>query len=229
MKTRTNAFRKRSPGRPLAGAEGQTREMLLEAATRLFAERGVAATTFALIAERAGLTPAMVHYYFRDRDALIDAVVNERLAPLILSVWEPVQPGDPAPAILRGVIERLLAGIERHPWVPSTWMREVLNEDGLLRGRVLRHLPLDKVRLLGEAMLRGQKTGSVHADLDPVLIIFSTLGLAMLHSATVRFFAEIFHREVPDRKTLQRHITALLLHGVERDVPLSRQTAGHTR
>jgi TetR/AcrR family transcriptional regulator len=207
---------KRPPGRPLAGPEGQTRELLLAAATRLFAEHGVAATTFARIAQRAGLTPAMVHYYFADRDSLIDAVVDERLVPLIDSVWDPVKPQDEAPAILRGIVERLLEAIDRSPWVPSTWMREVLNQDGLLRSRVLRRLPLEKVRLLAEAMMRGQKKGTAYADLDPVLVVFSTLGLVMLHSATARFFAEIFQRDVPDRKTLQRHITGVLLHGVER-------------
>lgn len=207
---------KRSPGRPVARSEGETRELLLAAATQLFAEHGVAATTFTLIAQRAGLTPAVVHYYFLNRDALIDAVVDERLAPLILSVWEPVQPQESAPVMLRGIVERLLAAVERNPWVPSTWMREILNEDGLLRSRVLRRLPLEKVRLLAEAMMLGQEAGSVYADLDPVLIVFSTLGMVLLHSATARFFAEIFHRDVPDRTTLERHITGVLLHGVER-------------
>ena len=207
---------KRPPGRPIASIDGETRQLLLGTATELFAEQGVAATTFALIAQRAGLTPAMMHYYFADRDALIDAVVHERLAPLIASVWDPVRPHDSAPTILRGVVERLLEGIERNPWLPSTWMREVLNEGGLLRDRVLRRLPLERVRLVGQAMIKGQKDGTVHADLDPILIVFSALGLVMLHSATARFFAEIFHRDVPARKTLQRHITGVLLHGIER-------------
>jgi TetR/AcrR family transcriptional regulator len=207
---------KRPPGRPVARFEGETRELLLAAATRLFAEHGVAATTFTRIAQCAGLTPAVVHYYFSDRGALIDAVVDERLVPLIASVWDPVKPQEPAAVVLRGVVERLLEAIGHNPWVPSTWMREVLNEDGLLRSRVSRRLPLEKVRLLAAAMVRGQKQGTVHADLDPVLIVFSTLGLVMLHWATARFFAEIFHRDVPDRRTLERHITGVLLHGVER-------------
>jgi hypothetical protein len=38
----------------------------------------------------------------------------------------------------------------------------------------------------------------------------------MLHMATMRFFAEIFHREAPNREAICRHITGLLLHGLER-------------
>ena len=43
---------------------------------KLFARQGVAATTFAAIAKRAGLTPAMMHYYFKAREHLLDCVVD---------------------------------------------------------------------------------------------------------------------------------------------------------
>lgn len=206
----------RPAGRPAANPGHDARELLLTAATKLFAAHGVAATTFAMIAKRAGMTPAMLHYYFADRDALLDAVVDERLAMMMASVWDPVQPSFTAGEMLRGVVERLLAGIERNPWVPSTWTREILNDEGLLRARVVRRLPFQKVRLVGEAMARGQKTGSIHTEIDPVLIVFSTVGLVMLHMATLKFFAETFHRPVPDKDAICRHITGLLLHGLER-------------
>ena len=83
----------RPPGRPTSHSGLYAREKLIEAATELFAKQGVAATTFAMIAERAALTPAMLHYYFKDRDQLLDAVVTERLAPLIAGVWGPVTAG----------------------------------------------------------------------------------------------------------------------------------------
>lgn len=206
---------KRSPGRPLAGADGDAREHLLTAATELFAMQGVAATTFAAIAKRAGLTPAMMHYYFKDRDHLLDCVVEEKIAPLIALVWSPIGPGAAPGEMMRGVVARLVAGIERNPWIPSTWMREVLNEGGLLRSRVLRNLPFDKVRVLSETVARAQARGEIQPDLDPVLIVFSMLGLVMMHLATAPFFAEVFHRREPDAQAIGRHITALLQHGLK--------------
>ncbi|HEX4065063.1 MAG TPA: TetR/AcrR family transcriptional regulator [Acidobacteriaceae bacterium] len=202
-------------GRPAARPGRDARELLLTASVELFAEHGVAATTFAMIAARAGLTPAMLHYYFTDRDALIDAVVDERLATLITSVWDPVQPGAAAEVTVGGIVDRLLIGIELNPWVPSTWMREVLNDGGLLRSRVVRRLPFERVRLVSEAIARGQKAGTVNPEVDPVLMVFSTIGLVMLHMATMRFFAETFNREVPKREAIRRHITGLLLHGLK--------------
>jgi len=202
------------PGRPAASLERDARDLLLAAAAELFAEHGVAATSFAMIAKRAGLTPAMVHYYFIDRGQLLDAVVEERIAPLIASVWGPVNASDAPAEIIRGVVERMLGGIEKMPWIPSTWMREVLNEGGLLRSRVFRHLPFDKLKLLGKSVARGQASKGINPDLDPGLIVFSTIGLVMLHVATVRFWAEIFESRPPGIEALRLHITGLLLNGL---------------
>jgi AcrR family transcriptional regulator len=213
---------KRSPGRP-AGIDGDARALLLNAATELFAAQGVAATSFAAIAKRAGLTPAMMHYYFKDREHLLDCVVEEKIAPLIASVWSPVERGATPEELIRGIVERLVAGIEHNPWIPSTWMREVLNEGGLLRGRVLRRLPFERVRILSWAVARAQIKGEIQAGVDPVLIVFSMLGLVMLHLATAPFFAQAFHRKEPSPQAIGRHITALLLDGLKPSVRKPRK------
>jgi hypothetical protein len=83
-------------------------------------------------------------------------------------------------------------------------------------------LPFEKVRLVGEAMIRGQKTRAIYAEIDPVLVVFSAIGLVMLHMATRHFFAETFHRPVPDNRTIGRHVTGLLLHGLERQTAATR-------
>lgn len=202
------------PGRPVANPDRDARELLITAATELFAEHGVAATSFSTIAKRAGLTSPMVHYYFADRDQLLDAVVEDRLCPFIDYVWGPVRPGgDPTEAIA-GVVTRLLQGIEQAPWVPSTWMREILNEGGLLRGRALRRIPFDKVRIVAHAIREGQASQAFNPDLNPLLVVFSMLGLVMLHMATIKIWAEVFHRKPLSRRAVGRHITGLLLDGL---------------
>jgi AcrR family transcriptional regulator len=205
----------RGPGRPTSHSGLYAREKLIEAATELFAKQGVAATTFAMIANRAQLTPAMLHYYFKDRDQLLDAVVAERLSPLISGVWAPVADDVPPAELVRGVVERMLAGIEKMPWVPSTWMREVLNEGGLLRERVVRHLPFKKIAIFSQSVARAQVAGTANAEIDPGLTVFSLIGLVMMHMATIRLWGEIFGRRAPGREALSRHITGLLIHGLQ--------------
>jgi len=217
------------PGRPVASSDRDARELLITAATELFAEHGVAATSFSTISKRAGLTSAMVHYYFSDREQLLDAVVEERLCPFIDYVWGPVKPGGDAAETIAGVVERLLRGIERAPWIPSTWMREILNEGGLLRGRALRRIPFDKVRIVAGAIREEQASQTLNPDLNPLLVVFSMLGLVMLHMATVKIWAELFHRRPMTREAVGRHITGLLLDGLRHSPAVTQKKSRRKR
>ncbi len=62
--------------------ETDTRTRLLDAAERLFAEAGFAATSLRNITAAAGVNLASVNYHFGSKDALLEAVIQRRLAPL---------------------------------------------------------------------------------------------------------------------------------------------------
>ena len=58
-----------------------TKERILDAAERLFAERGFAATSLRSITAAAGVNLAAVNYHFRSKEALLEAVFTRRLGP----------------------------------------------------------------------------------------------------------------------------------------------------
>lgn len=63
------------------GAESSaTRAALLDAAERLMAEEGGSAVGVRRLARELGVTPALVHYYFRSLDDLLLAVLNRNAA-----------------------------------------------------------------------------------------------------------------------------------------------------
>lgn len=65
----------RRPGSP------DTREVILAAARKLFAERGFDATTVRAIAGEAGVDPALVHHYFGNKEQLFLATVQMPIDP----------------------------------------------------------------------------------------------------------------------------------------------------
>ena len=69
--TRTASRRTRTPGRPAAGTHDH-RETLIDAAREQFAAHGFAATSLRQIALAAKVTPALSHYYFKDKAGLLD-------------------------------------------------------------------------------------------------------------------------------------------------------------
>jgi AcrR family transcriptional regulator len=59
-----------------------TKDRILDAAERLFSERGFAETSLRAITSEAGANLASVNYYFQSKDALIQAVFARRLGPI---------------------------------------------------------------------------------------------------------------------------------------------------
>jgi AcrR family transcriptional regulator len=61
---------KESAGRRIGAPEAKNRAVLLDAAEQLMLEEGYASVTSRRLAERAGLKPQLVHYYFRTMEDL---------------------------------------------------------------------------------------------------------------------------------------------------------------
>jgi AcrR family transcriptional regulator len=59
-----------------------TKNRILDAAEKLFAEHGYDATSLRVITQAAGVNLAAVNYHFNSKDSLIRAVFSRRLAPL---------------------------------------------------------------------------------------------------------------------------------------------------
>jgi AcrR family transcriptional regulator len=70
-------------GRPPKGEAGPTRELLLDAALKLFAERGFVGTTVRQIARAVGVTDAAIYAHFQSKQALFDVLMAEAGPPLL--------------------------------------------------------------------------------------------------------------------------------------------------
>ena len=64
-------------------ARPSTREKLLDCAENLFADQGLAGVSLRSINARAGLSPAALHYHFGSKDALVAALLERRMPPLM--------------------------------------------------------------------------------------------------------------------------------------------------
>ncbi|PWV37774.1 TetR/AcrR family transcriptional regulator, partial [Achromobacter xylosoxidans] len=202
------------------------RDQLLDIATDLFAKQGVAATRLAHIAERAGFTSAMLHYYFKSRDQLLDAVVLERVVPVIGYVWSPVPQtprrlqgsAEATRAVIAEIVSRIVRCGTDRPWLPSLWIHEVVNEGGQLRERVLRHLPAQRLQVFVGLIADSQRAGAITPDVEPRLVFLSILGLTLLPLATSSLWRRIWQDDPQARaighETIAAHATAMLTGGL---------------
>ena len=127
----------RGPGRPQRDPRApEVRERLVEAAARLVAEQGYASTSVRAIAQEAGVTPAMISYYFGDKSGLLEAILDTAFERLLAGIRELAAEGtgDDGPFAAR-FIPLYLRTIGREPWIPHLMLREVLAADTAVRQR----------------------------------------------------------------------------------------------
>lgn len=207
--------RKRAPGRPLSDAPDQ-RAVALDAALACFVRQGIAATSLRDIAREAGVTPALLHYYFGDRQQLLDAVVAERVMPAFLSVRERLaQAGDDVADIVAAFVCGVTDAIARHPWWPQLWVREVLCEGGALRDLLVQRIAPDIARLLAGRFAAAQAAGRLNADLDPRLLLPTLVGLTMFPAAGAPIWRQVFDADDLGLDDVRGHALALLDRGLE--------------
>ena len=207
--------RKRAPGRPSADAPDQ-RAVALDAALACFVRQGIAATSLRDIAREAGVTPALLHYYFGDRQQLLDAVVAERVMPAFLSVRERLaQAGDDVADIVAAFVCGVTDAIARHPWWPQLWVREVLCEGGALRDLLVQRIAPDIARLLAGRFAAAQAAGRLNADLDPRLLLPTLVGLTMFPAAGAPIWRQVFDADDLGLDDVRGHALARLERGLE--------------
>jgi AcrR family transcriptional regulator len=215
MSSKLSVHARRKPGRPPAG-KADRRARLLDAALASFAAKGIAATSLRSLALECGVTPAMLNYYFGSRERLVDAVVEERLLPAIGELQQQLAPllAGPSGALARGFVAGLHATIERHPWLPALWVREILAEGGQLRHVLREQIGPVIPRPLVERFAAGQASGEINREIDPRLLFVSLIGLTMLPFAAAPIWRKVFGAEDIDSARMLAHTLALLDGGL---------------
>jgi len=88
------------------------REQIIDAALRVFSQKGFTSATNKNIAREAGITPGLIYYYFENKEKLLQAVIESR-SPLRLVTSPPTQIATMPPELfLRFAICQVLSIIE---------------------------------------------------------------------------------------------------------------------
>src|SRR5215467_9418519 len=89
-----------------------TKQRILDVAEQLFAEHGFAGTSLRRIIANAGVNLAAIHYHFRSKESLLEAVIVRRTAPLneerLRLLDEIEHDASEAPATLEEVLQAFL-------------------------------------------------------------------------------------------------------------------------
>lgn len=116
-----------TPG-PLRGRRGQeTRAAILRAAERIFAEAGLAGARTDAIAAQARVNKALLYYYFKSKEALFQAVLEDHLKEFSRRAMDALSTDGPAGHALLRYVSTHFNFISARPLYPALFHRLMLS------------------------------------------------------------------------------------------------------
>lgn len=208
--TERAASRQRRRGRPPKGTRGDTRQELLDAALRLFAEQGYNATTVRQIADEVDVRDSAIYAHFDAKQELLDALIDEtgpQLLDRIRFDFSELEDGHPA-EVLPPLFEALVGEWDkkRSRQLISLFTREGL--DGPTEG--LAHL---RQRLM-EHFERWSAQGLLRSDVSPEFLLWElTMPVAAVRILHLNAQASAAVRK-GGRRLVQDHVDYFLTTAV---------------
>ena len=200
-----------------------TEEKIIGAAREVFRNKGKDGARMQEIADQAGINKALLHYYFRTKDALFDEIFRNEFHELLHHLLATIDDRSDFKTFLRKFIKTYLHNIAPRRNV----IRFLLWESDKKKNQVVGHL-LDSFRMHGfnENPIVRRITDAMEAGeiriCDPLNLVLSMLGMSIFPFIAAPIMERIFSGlDLSDPKFIDQRadeITALIWNGIKPEV-----------
>jgi len=187
---------------------------ILDAAAKLFSEKGFHDVSVDEIAEQVGISKGTVYLYYENKETLFQSIVTEKTKALYRDLQTTVDSSEPARRRIERFIEIMVAYFNRNQPIFKLFHTEKirlsmenhsrLHEDGILAFRTY-------FELIARLMRDGQEQGLLRS-MEPEVCAKSLMGLIHAYS---------FHRMLSGNRTNVQEETAqimdLFLNGTRKE------------
>ncbi|MDP2338077.1 MAG: helix-turn-helix domain-containing protein [Bacteroidota bacterium] len=102
-----------------------TEDKILEAATNVFVTKGMEGARMQEIADEAGINKALLHYYFRSKERLFEAIFAEIIKFAFPKITRIVTSDEPIVSKIEQVIDAYIDLLIKHPFIPAFVIKEI--------------------------------------------------------------------------------------------------------
>jgi AcrR family transcriptional regulator len=185
-----------------------TREKILETATRLFSTQGYGNTSLSQVAKEAQVSKALIFWHFENKEQLFRTALQKTLEPYIINILDDLE-GLSELDQIRRLIDEYYAFVSQNMYsvkfVLGLILRDEKHPDDVVGH--MNELQRVYVNLLADIMESGRQKGIFRSTIDPPLD--AALIMSALHGILVQGF---MWNDAPDRsQRLLEHLKATLV------------------
>ncbi|MVT08238.1 TetR/AcrR family transcriptional regulator [Chitinophaga tropicalis] len=156
-----------------------TEELIIEAAKKIFVQRGLAGARMQDIADEAGINKAMLHYYYRSKEKLFEIVFNEALGRIIGRLGQIAIDGElPLEQKIRGLVESYIAGVAETPYLPIFVINEINQRPDLLVQRMQSLSGFSNIMSFMKDVIEAGKRGEIK-QVSPIQLFLNIVSMCI--------------------------------------------------
>lgn len=200
----------------------QTRAKILEAAERAFAGEGLAGARTDAIAAEAGVNKALLYYYFKSKEALYEAVIEEQLREFNNRALAILEGPGPARELLLEYLNvhfDFISRRRRH----AALFQQLMMKGGKGPERLFRKYIAPRGEALRNLLERGIRSGDFR-KVDPFHTAISIVGLVVFYFSAAPMFELLGYSDPYAAKNLslrKQQVLDFVRHGLFVDPKIS--------
>ncbi|MET0461838.1 MAG: TetR family transcriptional regulator [Chitinophagaceae bacterium] len=180
---------------------------IMEAAEKLFADKGFEGTSVRDIAEDAGVNLAMISYYFGSKEKLMEAMFDHRASSSILQLEEMVNDKTLSPIQkVEKLIDRYIEKLLSQQCFHRIMVREQMVSNNGFIAEQIQQIKRKNQGLIKELIAQGQRSGEFRKNVDVSLFMITLVGTISQMVTTQHIYREMNNLQSMSEDDFQKHI-----------------------
>jgi AcrR family transcriptional regulator len=153
-----------------------TQEKILDAAKEIFIKKGMYGARMQEIADRAGINKALLHYYFRSKNKLFDAIFEEAFQDFLPKAFAVLEGDKPLEDKIRAFVANYIDILSRNPFLPIFIINEV-NQNPDRLGRIVNMMSVIRSTIADQ--VQEKVAAGEYRQIEPVQLFSSIVSLTI--------------------------------------------------
>lgn len=190
-------------------------ELILDAAVKVFADKGYYGARVSDIAQEAGIAYGLVYHYFKNKEDLLISIFRNRWGQFDRAVRKIMEEKDDPRQMISSIVSFLFHTYKNNPKVIEVMILDVAKSTRFFNGDNVKQFT-DLFSLISDIVLQGQEQGIFKKDLDAKLAAYCLYG--SVERIMLRWILED-KKVITDQeaRSATEMVTTIILSGLEQN------------
>ena len=153
-------------------------ERIFEVAVDVFCDHGYDGTKMQMIADKAEISKASLHYYFRSKDKLFEKVVQKLFSTLLTAVTGSLKPEDDIETLIRQLISKHIDMFNQYKRETSFIFSEMMKHEDLIEKVLSGVHNIKDIQMIAERLQIERDAGRI-IDISPQNLIIKMISMSV--------------------------------------------------